>query len=195
MHVKQLSAFIVLLWVFQSALAHGQERFTLSSTSDTKIRAYDRFVEDWNPYTAREIAVIIQAVMNHRVSSNFLGYEQQSDFIVGQKSVYDFFSSIASDPRKSDAFREEYRSISAASEASDLADNAWGENREQFYQFYSKELMDDPALVGKTPQDIREAMFIFSLLIYAHDPDLWRFASRGSYIWPMCNARTFNLDR
>lgn len=132
----------------------------------------------------RDLAVIVQAVIGRRISSNFLGYEQNKEYLGDLEKVYDGFSlalKVGMESRVSAFEAQDFQSATSLS---------LSQNEAEFQRFYSIVVTKDPVLQGKSPSEIKEAMILFSAVIYSSDYQLWKVASDRSYFWPACRKRS-----
>jgi hypothetical protein len=189
----KLGNFVALLLVVASAKAQevplqrgGRDEIDLRVD-----RAYQHFV--YAPISQHQrLMAIVQAVISARIDSNFLGYEQSSDFRLGASSAYDRLGSslVAVDNLVAWGRSAELRdSLFNAVEVKHLAAASLDSNGADFDRFYFTVAGRDPILSMLSPEEIKDAMLAFSTLVYLQDPVAWQNSSRSSYFWPFCRKR------
>jgi hypothetical protein len=124
----------------------------------------------------RALAGVVDAMLARRIMASPLGYEQSPDFIRDLNRTHASF--VDSLERLNPA---QVESVDF-SEFETFALSAYQANFEQYSSF----CMAGRGFTDCAPGLGQLGLLEFSLVVYAHERDLWREANKRTHFWPWC---------
>ena len=140
-------------------------------------RIYD---PDWR----RSLIFSTGQIIRERVEKNVHGYEKRTHFQSDIFMTHTLFSQ-ALEQLAAPGGMKRLRIIrpNQAHEFEDLSQDAYSTNLRAWSYFLNDSELSVPR------ETATQNMYLFSLVIYLHDPDIWDKARKRSHMWPFCRTR------